>query len=154
MKDIFSKCDQIHRKLRIWSHSLKKSLMENFIFCSVLFADQLTLFFLFSFRELFLQIFATSVTRQYKAAHYKAAELTNFMIQCDIYVTGRTSKTSFTKENIIEVDTYNKAAFPLKVFVESLAQITVFANTFSFSLININQNIGDSNFVQTFSHKL
>ena len=76
------------------------------------------------------------------------------MIQCDIYVTGRTSKTSFTKENIIEVDTYNKAAFPLKVFVESLAQITVFANTFSFSLININQNTGDSNFVQTFSHKL
>ena len=35
-KDFFSKCDQIHRKLRIWSHLLKKSLMENFIFlCSV-----------------------------------------------------------------------------------------------------------------------
>ena len=28
-KDFFSKCDQ---KLRIWSHLLKKSLMENFIF--------------------------------------------------------------------------------------------------------------------------
>ena len=26
--DFFSKCDQIHRKLRIWSHLLKKSLME------------------------------------------------------------------------------------------------------------------------------
>ena len=28
----FSKCDQIRRKLRIWSHLLKKSLMENSIF--------------------------------------------------------------------------------------------------------------------------
>ena len=27
-----NKCDQICRKLRIWSHLLKKSLMENFIF--------------------------------------------------------------------------------------------------------------------------
>ena len=34
-KDFFSKWDQIRRKLRIWSHLLKKSLMENFIFCSV-----------------------------------------------------------------------------------------------------------------------
>ena len=33
--DFFSKCDQIRRKLRIWSHLLKKSVMENFIFCSV-----------------------------------------------------------------------------------------------------------------------
>ena len=35
IKDIFSKCDQIRRKLRIWLHLLKKSLMENFIFCAV-----------------------------------------------------------------------------------------------------------------------
>ena len=32
MKDFFSKCDQICSFLRIWSHLLKKSLMENFIF--------------------------------------------------------------------------------------------------------------------------
>ena len=31
IKEFFSKCDQILRKLRIWSHLLK-SLMENFIF--------------------------------------------------------------------------------------------------------------------------
>ena len=30
--DFFSKCDQIHSFLWIWSHLLKKSLMENFIF--------------------------------------------------------------------------------------------------------------------------
>ena len=36
IKDFFSKCDQIRRKPRIWSHLLKKSLMENFIFGVVL----------------------------------------------------------------------------------------------------------------------
>ena len=35
IKDFFSKCDQIHSFLRIWSHLLKKSLVENFIFCAV-----------------------------------------------------------------------------------------------------------------------
>ena len=35
IKDFFSKCDQNHRKLLIWSNLLKKSLMENFIFCTV-----------------------------------------------------------------------------------------------------------------------
>ena len=34
-KDFFSKCDQIRRKLPIWSHLLKKSLMENLILCAV-----------------------------------------------------------------------------------------------------------------------
>ena len=31
-----SKCDQIRRELRIWSRLLDKSVMENFINCSVL----------------------------------------------------------------------------------------------------------------------
>ena len=35
IKDFFSKCDQIRRSLAIWSHLLKKSLMENFIFSAV-----------------------------------------------------------------------------------------------------------------------
>ena len=35
IKDFFSKFDQIRSFLRIWSHLLKKSLMENFIFCTV-----------------------------------------------------------------------------------------------------------------------
>ena len=33
--DFFSKCDQIRRKLQIWSHLLKKFLMEKFSFCEV-----------------------------------------------------------------------------------------------------------------------
>ena len=35
IKDFFSKYDQIRSFLRIWSHLLKKSLMENLIFCAV-----------------------------------------------------------------------------------------------------------------------
>ena len=31
VKDFFNKCDQIHRKLQVWSHLLK-SLMENLVF--------------------------------------------------------------------------------------------------------------------------
>ena len=33
--DFFSECDQIRRKLRIWSHLLKKYVMENLIYCVV-----------------------------------------------------------------------------------------------------------------------
>ena len=35
IKDFFSKCDQIRGFLQIWSHLLKKSIIKNFIFCSV-----------------------------------------------------------------------------------------------------------------------
>ena len=31
MKDLLSRCTQIRGKLRMWSHLLKKSLMENFV---------------------------------------------------------------------------------------------------------------------------
>ena len=37
IKDFFCKCDQIRSFLRIWSHLLKKSLMKNFIFCTMVF---------------------------------------------------------------------------------------------------------------------
>ena len=33
--DFFSKYDQIHSFLGIWSHLLNKSLMENIIFCAL-----------------------------------------------------------------------------------------------------------------------
>ena len=35
-KEFLGKCDQIRSFLRIWLHLLRKSLMENFIFCAVL----------------------------------------------------------------------------------------------------------------------
>ena len=36
IEDFLRKCDQIRRFLRIWSRLLKKSLTENFIFCTVI----------------------------------------------------------------------------------------------------------------------
>ena len=33
--DFFRKCDQIRTFLQIWSHLLKKSVIENFIFCAM-----------------------------------------------------------------------------------------------------------------------
>ena len=35
VKNLFSKCEHIRIKLRIYSHLLNKSLTENFIFCVV-----------------------------------------------------------------------------------------------------------------------
>ena len=35
IEHLLSKCDQIRSFLRVWSHLLKKSLMENVIFCAV-----------------------------------------------------------------------------------------------------------------------
>ena len=59
IKDFFSKYNQIRRKLRIWSHLLKKSLIENFNFCALkdelfwisferFFCNSKTLFFLYN----------------------------------------------------------------------------------------------------------
>ena len=46
--DFISKCDQINSFQQIWSHLLKKSLMENFIFCIVQRLDSLTILILIS----------------------------------------------------------------------------------------------------------
>ena len=35
IKGFFRKCGQIRSFLQIWSHLLKKSLIENFVFCAV-----------------------------------------------------------------------------------------------------------------------
>ena len=35
IKNLFRICDQIRRKLRIWSHLLKQSSTENFFFCAM-----------------------------------------------------------------------------------------------------------------------
>ena len=40
IKDFFNKCDQIRSFLRIRWHLLKKSLMQNFIFCAVCWVNR------------------------------------------------------------------------------------------------------------------
>ena len=42
IKECFSKCDQIRSFLRIWSHLLKKYLIEEFTFCALCFRFQWT----------------------------------------------------------------------------------------------------------------
>ena len=42
VNNFFSKYDQIRKKLRILSHLMKKSLIENFIFCAVFFVPKST----------------------------------------------------------------------------------------------------------------
>ena len=64
IKDLFSKCDQIRIFLRIWSHLLKKSLMENFIFCVVEF---FILFFLIFEFQSYVTIFYSKVSELRKA---------------------------------------------------------------------------------------
>ena len=63
IKDFFSKCDQIRSFLQIWSHLLKKSLMENFIFCamsldrtSVLYTEALGIIHVVLTRKLYLKL--------------------------------------------------------------------------------------------------
>ena len=57
IKDIFSHCDQIRRKLAILSYLLKKSLMENFISCAVHSLCYMTNFFRFtSYRSFYVNI--------------------------------------------------------------------------------------------------
>ena len=56
MKNFFSKYDQICSFLRIWSHLLKKSLMEKFIFCSVLLTLSSTLLIFKEYWSLLLPI--------------------------------------------------------------------------------------------------
>ena len=48
IKDFFSKCDQIRRKLRIWPHLLKKSSMEHFLVFAVKYVDLYIQFLEFS----------------------------------------------------------------------------------------------------------
>ena len=47
IKDFFSKCDQILSKFRIWSQSLKKSLMKSFFLCAVVVCNWGSLGYLF-----------------------------------------------------------------------------------------------------------
>ena len=42
IKDFFRKCDQIRKKPQIWSHLLKKSLMENLFFRLVWIVQKFT----------------------------------------------------------------------------------------------------------------
>ena len=57
IKEFFSKCDEIRSFQQIWSHLLKKSLMENFIFCAVIVAQNWNLGDWFLVRYQYILVF-------------------------------------------------------------------------------------------------
>ena len=58
IKEFFSKCDQIRIFLRIWSHLLKKSLMEKFIFfCSDIYFYAIYCYFSITVKREYLEKF-------------------------------------------------------------------------------------------------
>ena len=77
IEGFFHKCDQIRRKQQIWSHLLKKSLTENFIFCTV-YASEYLIPWLVS-----MQIHAT------------------FPSYSDIYFSSRTKFSNFWSNQIV-----------------------------------------------------
>ena len=77
IQDFFSKCDQIRSLLRIWSHLLKKSLMENLTFCKRYFQNALIMIMYQSenpFKdviELFGQVILTKYPLQMVATKFR-----------------------------------------------------------------------------------
>ena len=82
MKDFFSKCDQIHSFLRIWSHLPKKPLMENIIFCARIMALEANNYCFMFYQDVCRR---TNIkVRVTKAYH-------NFDNQCATFVAKRTT---------------------------------------------------------------
>ena len=102
IKDFFSKCDQIHRKLQIWSHLLKRPLMENFIFCVVYRL-------IYSFIWLSPHLFKTAVLRKKLSRKSKRKVI-------------RLNKKA--KNNVCKGDTVQKK-FSVKDFFSKCGQIRI-----------------------------
>ena len=80
IKDFLSKCDEIRRKLRIWSHLLKKSLMENFIFC-----EKFSMMPRISLSKLIFNPFQFSAAFRIKTSHFFCStnQMTIFYGKCN-----------------------------------------------------------------------
>ena len=72
MKDFFSKCGQICSFLRIWSHLLMKSLIENLIICAV---------HILSFQTLYGHYFAYFAKKNPEISEVKTRDFFNILIK-------------------------------------------------------------------------
>ena len=86
IKDFLSKCDQSRSFLRIWSHLLKKSLMENFIFCAVILVRMFWKYLIFYIWYLIniwyfpsLQVEKDTIISKTIGLHNLSCELTNML---------------------------------------------------------------------------
>ena len=108
IKIFFSICGQIRRKLRIWSHLLRKSFMKNFTFCAVydtafyqklLTAKRLLTFFLkkdlsYSFdRVLNLRLKSWCLTNMTNWQIFHPIRLTHFQPMLHFYTPWKNQKT-------------------------------------------------------------
>ena len=88
IEDFFSKCDKIRSFLRIWSHLLKKSLMENFISvqCELFFTlNKSPLINFFSCRMI-SKCFSLKLRKIWKRLKYKSKNcISHFVIWASCY---------------------------------------------------------------------
>ena len=101
IKDFFSKCDQIRSFLRIWSHLLKKFLMENLIFCAMialfLFMKEMCRFWLLKCTRSAI-IFTSAYERNFKVRnehHYTLTQNSQFSKPLVKSVYRRTKSLSY-----------------------------------------------------------
>ena len=102
-RDFFSKCDQIHRKLRVWSHLLKKSSMENFIFCAVPQTSD-------TINEVFHYGFLSRKLRIWSHLLKKCVMETSYFVQCVFKVSNHKTfqpKCLITSKNFITNNYYH-----------------------------------------------
>ena len=97
IKYFSSKCDQIRSFFQIWSHLLEKSLMENFIFCTViLLIGKRVISFLFTKKVIsrILKITVQCLFYQYVAKFLKGFYIINNMFNSSLEITTFTQKQS------------------------------------------------------------
>ena len=99
IKDFLSKCDQICRKQRIWSHLLKISLMENFIFLCSGTTNEVADFWLVSINET-LWWNGLSYSRLLLTPHFLSCKISSFLYSFTFLIDGNKGiKISFIDEN-------------------------------------------------------
>ena len=90
IKDFFSKSNQIHCFLRIWSHLMKKSLLENPFFCAVgkgLYWPNKILFFVF--RTVALMAHFVGLALEGLIVMMKCKVKKDICFQCQYWITNR-----------------------------------------------------------------
>ena len=109
---MFSRCDQIRRKVRIWSCLLKKSLIENFIFCVQklrFFADVIN----FEINHSFLIKPFPNITKLVRTKIFKhfLSESTHIPRNLHVDFSERILIPKLSFKNIPKFDIFEKAIF-------------------------------------------
>ena len=133
IQNFFSKCDQIRRKLRIWAHLLKKSLMENFIFCAVFNQEKLscpTCYLLLTHKKNYAYLtdskYSTWLLKKYsrsetyfvtQSGHLQASETSDFFFQLTFLVSSSPSLITwrFPHSSSMNTSLGKSSNFPISI---------------------------------------